>query len=480
MTAMIQQLQQTNQATVQALQAIQATTATVSPAVSAVPKVQQTVTVTATNSTEAPGPVPATATSTATFCATPSVHNIDQCMDYTTKDGANLYKLASAPLKTKFDLSAANTLVFIDQLRDRAQEVGWDAGFYQITKYNVAATGTPAILKDLFTQYGQIPVNTIRAKVMTWKAGGAKANSRSTQNNMAFYKCLKDSLTDEAYLRILPHQHEYMDQDGTYHAPLLYKTIMRLATIDSKATSAVLRDNLYNLDAKMVQLNSNILEFHLYFSTNYNQLLGHGEAVDSPVHLLFKAYKAVQDSKFVITQKEEEYFEDKNGAGALTYEEIFAMATNKYNALIAQGRWGAKSPSEQKIVALTSQMETLKGDLKLSKDLISKLKKKDPRKEVDVKKKKKETNKERQKRDEKWKRTPPRTGEKHTKKHNKTTYHWCPHHDAWVMHKPDECRANPTHPDYKAPRATTPPPARTQVAHAAEIMDQLAALSMDL
>ncbi len=64
------------------------------------------------------------------------------------------------------------------------------------------------------------------------------------------------------------------------------------------------------------------------------------------------------------------------------------MATNKYNALIAQGRWGAKSPSEQKIVALTSQMETLKGDLKLSKDLISKLKKKDPRKEVDVKKKK--------------------------------------------------------------------------------------------
>ncbi len=70
------------------------------------------------------------------------------------------------------------------------------------------------------------------------------------------------------------------------------------------------------------------------------------------------------------------------------------------------------------------------GDLKLSKDLISKLKKKDPREEVDVKKKKKETNKERQKRDEKWKRTPPRTGEKHTKNHNKTTYHWCPHNDA--------------------------------------------------
>ncbi len=255
---------------------------------------------------------------------------------------------------------------------------------------------------------------------MTCKAGGAKANSRYTQNNMAFYKCLKDYLTDEDYLRILPHQHEYMDQDDTYQTQLLYKTIMHLATIDSKATSAVLRDNLYNLDAKTVQLNSNILEFHFYFSTNYNQLLGRGEAVDSPFHLLFKAYKAVQDSDFVryITQKEKEYFEDKNGAGALTYEELIAMATNKYNVLIAQGCWGAKSPNEQKIVALISQIETLKGDLKLSKDLIAKLKKSNPKKEADEKKKKKEkkekkkkkkkeTNKEFQKRDEKWKIMPP-------------------------------------------------------------------------
>ncbi len=128
-----------------------------------------------------------------------------------------------------------------------------------------------------------------------------------------------------------------------------------------------------------------------------------GEAVYSPVHLLFKAYKAVQDSDFVryITQKEEEYFEDENGASALTYEELIAMATNKYNALIAQGCLGVKSPSEQKIVALTLQIETLNGDLKLSKGLIEKLKKSDPKKEGNGKKKKKEINKKRQKRDEK-------------------------------------------------------------------------------
>ncbi len=56
---------------------------------------------------------------------------------------------------------------------------------------------------------------------MTWKTGGLQANNRFTQYNTDFYKCLKDSLTFEAYLRILPHQHEYMDQDGTYYAPTL-------------------------------------------------------------------------------------------------------------------------------------------------------------------------------------------------------------------------------------------------------------------
>ncbi len=170
----------------------------------------------------APVPLPGTATSIETFCTTPSVHNIDQLMDYTTEDGSNLYKLASMPLKTKFDLPAANTLVFIDQLRDRAQVVGWDAGSYQITstKYNVATAGNPPHLKDLFTQYGQILVDTICTKVITWKPGEVKANSRSTQNNMEFYKCLMDFLPDEACLRILPHQHEYEDQDGNYHDPL--------------------------------------------------------------------------------------------------------------------------------------------------------------------------------------------------------------------------------------------------------------------
>ncbi len=103
-----------------------------------------------------------------------------------------------------------------------------------------------------------------------------------------------------------------MDQYGTYHAPLFHNIIMHLETIDSKVTSAVLGDKLGNLDAKMVQLKSKILAFHFYLSTNCNQLLGHLEAFDILVHLLFMAL-TVQHINFVwyIARKEEEYFEEQ-------------------------------------------------------------------------------------------------------------------------------------------------------------------------
>ena len=45
------------------------------------------------------------------------------------------------------------------------------------------------------------------------------------------------------------------------------------------------------------------------------------------------------------------------------------MVTNKYNILINSGKWGAKSTEEEKIVALSSELNNLKCKLKLSTTL---------------------------------------------------------------------------------------------------------------
>ncbi len=100
------------------------------------------------------------------------------------------------------------------------------------------------------------------------------------------------------------------------------------------------------------------------------------------------------------------------------------MAKSKFNYLRTKGTWGAKSPNNDKIIAMTAAFDTLKGQLKLSPQLAAAGGK----------------NYGKQKKDEAWKKVPPKEGKKKEKVHDKCTYHWCVYHMAWTMHSPSKCR----------------------------------------
>ncbi len=57
---------------------------------------------------------------------------------------------------------------------------------------------------------------------------------------------LAKSLTADAQARLLSYQNKYTF-DGVGYAPLMYKIIMRLGSIDSVATTQTLHDNLQSL-----------------------------------------------------------------------------------------------------------------------------------------------------------------------------------------------------------------------------------------
>ena len=46
-----------------------------------------------------------------------------------------------------------------------------------------------------------------------------------------------------------------------------------------------------------------------------------------------------------------------------------SMAKHKFDFLKMKGKWGAKSPNDEKIVAMTAKITTLKGKLKLDPKL---------------------------------------------------------------------------------------------------------------
>jgi hypothetical protein len=139
-----------------------------------------------------------------------------------------------------------------------------------------------------------------------------------------------------------------------------------------------------------------------------------------------------------------------DGTLTLTHKELILLATNKFNLLKQEGMWGAKSPDEDKIVAMQAELTSLKGQFQLTLNLkravgVQYDKKGGDKKQGGGHNKKKKikknyANKRQQKKDENWKRTPPKEGEVHKKKVKGRTWRWCKHHMAWGNHKEGDCR----------------------------------------
>ena len=89
-----------------------------------------------------------TATAT-TFALTPGQHDVENIIDYGTKEGKGLYESAIKALPIEFDMQANGTVVFIENLKTRAKSMGWSIGSKKITEYTVGARTI-----NLITEYG--------------------------------------------------------------------------------------------------------------------------------------------------------------------------------------------------------------------------------------------------------------------------------------------------------------------------------------
>ncbi len=115
-----------------------------------------------------------------------------------------------------------------------------------------------------------------------------------------------------------------------------------------------------------------------------------------------------------------------------------------------EGKWGAKSPDKDEIVAMQAELTALKGQFQLTPNLKRAMGVKDDNKGGDKKQgggnnkkkknKKNNANKREQKKDENWKKTPLKEGEVHEKKVKGGTWRWCKHHMVWGNHKEGDCQ----------------------------------------
>jgi hypothetical protein len=120
--------------------------------------------------------------------------------------------------------------------------MGWNQDARQITSFANSARCQINIIKS----YGQINEATLKFACKRFcKPGGVDSQTRAKQNNTLMSICLAKLLTADAQARLLTYQNKYTF-DGIKYAPLMYKIIMRLASINSVATTQMLRDNLHS------------------------------------------------------------------------------------------------------------------------------------------------------------------------------------------------------------------------------------------
>ena len=396
---------------------------------------------------------PAAPTAAVLFAETPQTLGVDDLIDYSTKRGKDIYNQGCEALDDKaltngFNMTPNETVVFIEALERKADSMGWSKGTKQITKF----TNRDGVDIDIIKNYGQIDMATLKTACERFcKEGEADSTTRARQNNKMMSMCLANSLSLSAKVQLLTYKNEYIF-DGVEYAPLMYKVIMRLATIDSVATTQTLRDNLQNLSVFAATVSGDIDKINTEFNKNYSQILARGATVDDPLNLLFNAYLVVPCYHFktYMKQKHNGYLD---GTLTLTHEVLMAFAKAHFDYLKNTGQWGAKSPDDEKIVAMAAEINALKGQLKLDPKLsaIAKDKKKEDKGENKSKKKNKKdtSNKKYQKKDEAWKKVPPKEGDPKEKQLGKYTFQWCEHHMAWTAHKPQDCTLNPKHKDYK-------------------------------
>jgi hypothetical protein len=171
----------------------------------------------------------------------------------------------------------------------------------------------------------------------------------------------------EAKVRLLTYRNNYT-LDGVEYAPLMYKVIMRLATIDSIATTQTLRDNLQNLGVFAAMVSGDIDKINSEFDQNYSQIIARWAIVDDPIGIIFEAYSVVPCCNFM-TYMKRQHDDYLDGKLTVTHEALTASAKAKMDYLELNGKWGAKFPDNKKIVAMAVEINALKGQLKLNPKL---------------------------------------------------------------------------------------------------------------
>ena len=258
--------------------------------------------------------------------------------------------------------------MFIHQIKRKATICGWT--IHQIKRKATICGWTNSILTipigngnrplSLLTQYGQITMQNLADHAATYMNNDCKAQQDATNLKI----CLDGSLDKDLMMRVLAQSDKYTI-NGQEHGPSMFRIILKIVGIETKATIAVINATLRTLPAKLVEVKNDIVTFNEYVTEQCHELTARGQQPNDLLYLLFEAYLTCTNKIFVeyIRTKEAAVFDNSNVDMEPT--QLMIIVENKYKIMTLRGEWKAMTSSsttsttDDHIVALQAAVQAL-------------------------------------------------------------------------------------------------------------------------
>ena len=350
-----------------------------------------------------------------------------------------LYNKAISPHEEKFDGEADNLAVFLASFRDRARRFNWQR--------LVMVPIDDGTTRNILTHYGQVSLENTRTHTATY----VNMPTRDAQDNDMFYYFLSDSLTNEFRTTVLLYAEMYTVTNVPVASSLL-KHIIILTRDDNPVSTMHIRETLIESRSKLVTLKGNITEFNQWVRKQTGRLHAQEQEAVDLLYCLWKAYKAAPNEESVTYIKDlKSQCNDRRAT--FTAEDIMVGAENKYEArlLDEENIWGIPTEEQEKIVAMITEINSLKKERGRTSSKTNKqkqaAKKQAPKKAAS----KRPTDKKKKTNDKwAWKNKAPKesdTKENDTfvKTFETKKYFWCKNHNngagMWTLHHPNICES---------------------------------------
>jgi len=342
-------------------------------------------------------------------------------LDYRTTSAQKIFKNACSALPTTFDMKPENLKVFLSEIGLRSITYGW----HPVLNISENPGQANAASHSLLTEYGRISVEQVRTNAQVYFGQPVRA----AQDDRMLYNCIMESLSKEAKDKVLLLTSEYHIGNQPCGA-LFLKVVIRESHVDTNATLRHIRAGLSSLDSYMTQVDSDIDKFNQHVRGLIDALHARGARTEDLISNLFKGYAAASDKTFTayIAKKEDEYDEGQD----INADTLMLLAENKYKAMVEGKRWNAPDAQMEKIIALEAQIKKMSNSNKGKKD--NKKGNKATERTSNTSKSQKKKGKPA------WMTVKPKVGDPNQKVVDKKTYYWCPKHQSWGIHKPQECR----------------------------------------